>query len=151
MSQSKLCCTNDGDEPMKNIWWQLDSIQMGNYFADSCAISSTAFLFILICYCTCLTISCSDVAMWFHNVISLEFGIAVNVFWRHLEEKFYDHKDTYGNKDLVPGSRAMQVNSNLLLLFYAIGILKRVYDYRKTGVVLVLPSVGPNIWSIIHH
>ena len=53
-------------------------------------------------------------AMWFHNVISLDFGVAVNVFWGHLEEKFYDHKDTYGNKDLVPATRAMQVSCLVL-------------------------------------
>ncbi|ESP01531.1 hypothetical protein LOTGIDRAFT_180300 [Lottia gigantea] len=23
-------------------------------------------------------------ALWFHNVISLDFGVAVNVFWKHL-------------------------------------------------------------------
>lgn len=48
-------------------------------------------------------------AMWFHNVISLQFGVAVNVFWRHLDVSYYDNKDTYGNKDLVPATRAMQI------------------------------------------
>lgn len=48
-------------------------------------------------------------AMWFHNVISLQFGVAVNVFWRHLDPCYYDSKDTYGNKDLVPATRAMQI------------------------------------------
>lgn len=48
-------------------------------------------------------------AMWFHNVISLQFGVAVNVFWRHLDAGFYDSKDTYGNKDLAPAARAMQI------------------------------------------
>ena len=41
--------------------------------------------------------------------ISLQFGVAVNVFWRHLEPCYYDSKDTYGNKDLVPATRAMQI------------------------------------------
>ncbi|XP_076089323.1 tRNA wybutosine-synthesizing protein 5-like [Mytilus galloprovincialis] len=48
-------------------------------------------------------------ALWFHNVIALEFGIAVNVFWKHLDDNLYDNKDTYGNKDLTPASRAMQI------------------------------------------
>lgn len=48
-------------------------------------------------------------AMWFHNVMSLQFGVAVNVFWRHLDPCYYDNKDTYGNKDLVPATRAMQI------------------------------------------
>lgn len=38
-------------------------------------------------------------ALWFHHVTALEFGVAVNVFWRHLGEEFYDSKDTYGNRD----------------------------------------------------
>lgn len=42
-------------------------------------------------------------------MIALEFGIAVNVFWKHLDDNLYDNKDTYGNKDLTPASRAMQI------------------------------------------
>ena len=38
-----------------------------------------------------------------------QFGVAVNVFWRHLDQCYYDNKDTYGNKDLVPATRAMQI------------------------------------------
>ncbi|XP_046584131.1 tRNA wybutosine-synthesizing protein 5-like [Haliotis rubra] len=48
-------------------------------------------------------------ALWFHNVISLEFGVAVNVFWKHLSPNLYDHKDTYGNKDPQPAARATQI------------------------------------------
>lgn len=48
-------------------------------------------------------------ALWFHNVTALEFGVAVNVFWRHLGEGFYDGKDTYGNRDPPQVQRAMQV------------------------------------------
>ena len=48
-------------------------------------------------------------SLWFHNVRSLEFGVAVNVFWRHLEPRYYDNRDTYGNKDLVPATRALQI------------------------------------------
>ena len=47
--------------------------------------------------------------MWFHNVINIEWGVAVNVFWRHLPVNMYNTKDTYGNKDLVPAERASQV------------------------------------------
>lgn len=38
-------------------------------------------------------------ALWFHNVISEEFGVGVNVFWKHLSSECYDKTDTYGNKD----------------------------------------------------
>ena len=55
-------------------------------------------------YYICIKIS----ALWFHNVITEDFGVAVNVFWRHLEEKNYNKKDTYGNKDLIAGERALQ-------------------------------------------
>ena len=47
-------------------------------------------------------------ALWFHNVISLDFSVAVNVFWRHLDPKLYDSRDTYGNKDPLPVQRAQQ-------------------------------------------
>ena len=48
-------------------------------------------------------------AMWFHNVVALDFSIGVNVFYKNLDQKFYDQKDVYGNKDLVPAARAMQM------------------------------------------
>uniref|UniRef100_A0A8C6TEY2 tRNA-yW synthesizing protein 5 n=1 Tax=Neogobius melanostomus TaxID=47308 RepID=A0A8C6TEY2_9GOBI len=38
-------------------------------------------------------------ALWFHNTLALEFGVGVNVFWRHLAAETYDKKDPYGNKD----------------------------------------------------
>nr|CAD7194244.1 unnamed protein product [Timema douglasi]CAD7421617.1 unnamed protein product [Timema poppensis] len=44
-------------------------------------------------------------ALWFHNTLALEFGIAVNIFWRHLNYELYDKNDPYGNKDLIPASR----------------------------------------------
>jgi len=47
-------------------------------------------------------------ALWFHNVIALNFSISVNVFWKNLESVVYDDKDTYGNRDLVP---AQSVNN----------------------------------------
>ena len=29
------------------------------------------------------------------------------MFWRHLNDEFYDPKDLYGNKDLVPFNRSI--------------------------------------------
>lgn len=48
-------------------------------------------------------------ALWFHNVVALEFGIAVNIFWKHLGPEFYDSKDTYGNRDPPQVQRAVQI------------------------------------------
>jgi len=48
-------------------------------------------------------------ALWFHNVVNLACGVAVNVFWRHLSPEHYDRSDTYGNKDLVTAARARQI------------------------------------------
>ncbi|OWF51395.1 tRNA wybutosine-synthesizing protein 5-like [Mizuhopecten yessoensis] len=48
-------------------------------------------------------------ALWFHNVIYKDYGVAVNVFWKHLDDSLYDHRDVYGNKDHVPYSRAQQI------------------------------------------
>ena len=53
-------------------------------------------------------------ALWFHNVTALDFGVAVNVFWKHLEDKFYDVKDTYGNKDPPQVQRAYQIADRAL-------------------------------------
>jgi len=41
-------------------------------------------------------------ALWFHNVIAINFSISVNVFWKNLDSSLYDKKDTYGNRDLIP-------------------------------------------------
>lgn len=51
----------------------------------------------------------SSSALWFHNTLALQFGIGVNVFWRHLPADSYDKKDPYGNKDPVAAARALQV------------------------------------------
>ena len=48
-------------------------------------------------------------AMWFHNVIALDFSIAINMFYKHIEDNLYDQKDVYGNKDPIPASRAAQM------------------------------------------
>ncbi|XP_022111913.1 tRNA wybutosine-synthesizing protein 5-like isoform X1 [Acanthaster planci] len=48
-------------------------------------------------------------ALWFHNVQSLDFSVAVNVFFRHLDASCYDNKDPYGNKDPQAAARALQI------------------------------------------
>ena len=53
-------------------------------------------------------------ALWFHNVTAIDFGIAVNVFWKNLENNLYDSKDPYGNKDLIPAARSMDILSRAL-------------------------------------
>ena len=64
-------------------------------------------------------------ALWFHNVRSLEFSVAVNLFWRHLDDEFYDKKDIYGNKDVAPAQRSFQ------MLDKAIAALKELpEEYR---------------------
>ncbi|XP_017294113.1 tRNA wybutosine-synthesizing protein 5 [Kryptolebias marmoratus] len=47
-------------------------------------------------------------ALWFHNTLALQFGVGVNVFWRHLPADGYDRKDPYGNKDPTAAARALQ-------------------------------------------
>lgn len=48
-------------------------------------------------------------ALWFHNVVSLDFSVAVNMFWKHMPPEFFDAKDTYGNRDPPQVQRAMQI------------------------------------------
>ncbi|XP_030643023.1 tRNA wybutosine-synthesizing protein 5 [Chanos chanos] len=64
-------------------------------------------------------------ALWFHNTLALQFGVGVNVFWRHLPTECYDKKDPYGNKDPVAATRAMQA------LERALGIMDELpADYQ---------------------
>ncbi|XP_076306272.1 tRNA wybutosine-synthesizing protein 5-like [Tachypleus tridentatus] len=65
-------------------------------------------------------------ALWLHNMTSLEFGVAVNVFWHHLEESMYDKKDPYGNKDPHPAATA------LTFLEKALKTLKQLPDDYRT-------------------
>lgn len=44
-------------------------------------------------------------ALWFHNTLSIEPSIAINLFWKNLPHDFYDKKDPYGNKDLIAGAK----------------------------------------------
>ena len=48
-------------------------------------------------------------ALWFHNVITQSFSIGVNVFWKHLNESLYEKNDIYGNKDLLPAAKSMDL------------------------------------------
>ena len=75
-------------------------------------------------------------ALWFHNMTYEDFGVAVNVFWKHLDSALYDNKDPYGNKDPLPAQRATQILDRALKAleelpeeyrdFYAQGLCERV-------------------------
>jgi len=75
-------------------------------------------------------------ALWFHNVLNIDCGVAVNVFWRQLSADQYDQTDTYGNKDLVAAARAGQVIDRAIKLldtlpddykdFYARKLIARI-------------------------
>lgn len=53
-------------------------------------------------------------SMWFHNTEALDFGVAINVFWKNLDEQMYDKKDAYGNKDLLPGAKSLRMLDNVM-------------------------------------
>ncbi|XP_021053648.1 tRNA wybutosine-synthesizing protein 5 isoform X1 [Mus pahari] len=84
-------------------------------------------------------------ALWFHNVVSEEFGVGVNIFWKHLPSECYDTTDTYGNKDPVAASRAVQILDRALKIlaelpeeyrdFYARQMVLRIQDkaYSKNS------------------
>lgn len=77
-------------------------------------------------------------ALWFHNVTSEAFGVGVNVFWKHLPSECYDRTDTYGNRDPVAASRAVQILDRALKTlaelpeeyrdFYARQMVLRIQD-----------------------
>jgi len=70
-------------------------------------------------------------ALWFHNVINVEAGVAVNVFWRHLSQDQYDTTDVYGNKDLVAATRAGQIVDRSLKLLDSLPEEYRDFYARK--------------------
>ena len=53
-------------------------------------------------------------ALWFHNMTAIDFGLAVNVFWKNLEPGLYDKKDAYGNRDLLPAAKATRMLDNVI-------------------------------------
>jgi len=53
-------------------------------------------------------------ALWFHNMTAVDFGVAVNVFWKNLGDEVYDKKDPYGNRDLLPAAKAMRMLDNVI-------------------------------------
>lgn len=64
--------------------------------------------------------------------------MGVNVFWKHLPSECYDKTDTYGNKDPVAASRAVQILDRALKTlaelpeeyrdFYARQMVLRIQD-----------------------
>jgi len=46
-------------------------------------------------------------ALWLHSVLSEDFSISVNVFWRDLPAEAYPRKDLYGNADPMAAQAAL--------------------------------------------
>ena len=86
-------------------------------------------------------------ALWFHNMLAKDFGVAVNVFWRELGDNLYDQKNTYSNKDHLPAAKAMRMLDNMMRQlqdlpeeykdFYARRLVLRVQEkcFSKTNTV----------------
>lgn len=72
-------------------------------------------------------------ALWFHNVTCLETNLAVNVFWKDLPDSFYDTRDAYGNKDLVPYQRAQQGNHVFSGTFSSRKVDRLTEDSKREG------------------
>lgn len=53
-------------------------------------------------------------SMWLHNMKATSFGMAINMFWKNLDEAVYDQKDPYGNKDLLPAAKAKRMLDNVI-------------------------------------
>jgi len=71
------------------------------------------------------------VALWFHNVLNIDCGVAVNVFYRHLPADQYDRTDTYGNRDLIVAARASQITDRALNLLATLPDDYRDFYARK--------------------
>lgn len=70
-------------------------------------------------------------ALWFHNVTAIDFCVAVNIFWKNLDESLYDHKDVYGNKDLNPAFRCQDMINRACKLLDDLPIQYKDFYARK--------------------
>ncbi|XP_071439790.1 tRNA wybutosine-synthesizing protein 5-like [Hetaerina americana] len=70
-------------------------------------------------------------ALWLHNVRPLDFSVAVNVFWKNLDDDFYDKRDVYGNKDVIPAARALQTLQNATKLLSSLPEEYKDFYYRR--------------------
>uniref|UniRef100_A0A3P9C9C6 tRNA-yW synthesizing protein 5 n=1 Tax=Maylandia zebra TaxID=106582 RepID=A0A3P9C9C6_9CICH len=81
-------------------------------------------------------------ALWFHNTLALQFGVGVNIFWRHLPADSYDKKDPYGNKDPVAATRALQALERAL---HTLDELPAEYrDFYGRRMIQRIHAVGKN-------
>ncbi|KAL7881412.1 hypothetical protein AOLI_G00082600 [Acnodon oligacanthus] len=77
-------------------------------------------------------------ALWFHNTLALQFGVGINVFWRHLPLESYDKKDPYGNKDPLAALRALQAVDRALAMLD--GLPDDYRDFYARRMVLRIQS-----------
>ncbi|KAK9505983.1 hypothetical protein O3M35_009932 [Rhynocoris fuscipes] len=75
-------------------------------------------------------------ALWHHNTIAKSFGIGINVFWKNLPHELYDKTDVYGNKDLVPATKALsEINKAVNSLKTLPPIYKEFYIQRAISIL----------------
>lgn len=43
----------------------------------------------------------------------MTYSISVNVFWRELDEIFYNKNDIYGNNDLMPAAKCVDITKRI--------------------------------------
>lgn len=100
---SSGCCMAEGRNISYRYYWMSTSWLLCVFNVVCNCICGTAHNFVSVFLWTLIA------ALWFHNVINLECGVAVNVFWRHMPPDYYDKTDVYGNKDLVAATRSEQI------------------------------------------
>lgn len=52
-------------------------------------------------------------ALWFHHIDAVTECVSVNLFWRELPDSLYQPKDLYGNADVKPGVRAIELGKDI--------------------------------------
>ncbi|GMH40346.1 hypothetical protein BSKO_08250 [Bryopsis sp. KO-2023] len=45
-------------------------------------------------------------ALWFHNVLSEDFSVSINIFFHYADRSLHDRKDLYGNREPLPVQEA---------------------------------------------
>ena len=75
-------------------------------------------------------------------MVALDFSIGVNVFWKHLNEEFYEKKDVYGNKDLTFASKAF------LFVDKAVKELNNMpFEYKRFYTKRIIHTLNENLMA----
>eukprot|EP00210_Caulerpa_lentillifera_P009558 g9116.t1 len=79
-------------------------------------------------------------ALWFHNVKSMDFAVSVNAYFHHLPKELCDNKNLYGNRDPILVQQAQHHSKPIIELLQQLPD-----DYRKFYSFQILRNIENNV------